>query len=206
MYFAGGTVDITVHRVDDVGKLHEVYPPSGGPWGGTLVDEHIYEFLEDIFGRTVLEKLQTESKTEYLDLCRMLELKKRQFSSEGNANLTLPSSLFEIYEEENSNENIADKLKRMYSDTVTKKRGRLIINQEIFCSMFKESIDSFTDSLKAIFRRPDMKNVNTLVLVGGYSECELLKTNIKETFKNKRVITPLEASTAVVKGKRFYTI
>ncbi|XP_060559263.1 heat shock 70 kDa protein 12A-like [Ruditapes philippinarum] len=201
----GGTVDITVHKVNQDGKLHEVYPPSGGPWGGTLVDEHIYNFLEDIFGRTVLEILKQESCTEMLDMVRTLELKKRQFKStsddEGKVNLTLPSSLFEIYQEENKTEDITDKLKRMYpKNEVTKKRGRLIIDEEIFSNMFEESIESLTDNIKAIFARPDMESINTLVLVGGYSECEILKTTIRETFRDKRVIIPEEAATAVVKG------
>jgi hypothetical protein len=109
----GGTVDITVHKVNQDGRLHEVYPPSGGPWGGTLVDEYIYNFLEDIFGRTVLETFKQESCTEMLDLRRTLELKKRKFKStskgEGKVNLSLQSILFEIYEKENKTEDITDK-------------------------------------------------------------------------------------------------
>jgi hypothetical protein len=49
-----------------------------------------------------------------------------------------------------------------------------------------------------------MESINTLVLVGGYSECEILKTTIRETFGDKRVIIPEEAVTAVVKGKTSY--
>ncbi|XP_053373616.1 heat shock 70 kDa protein 12A-like [Mercenaria mercenaria] len=200
----GGTVDITVHKVHNDEKLHEVYPPSGGPWGGTLVDEQIYEFLENLFGRKVLQILQKESKTETLDMHRTLELKKRQFKvmdeEDGKVNLTLPSSLYEIYDEENSEETFLDRLERLKSNKVQKKRGRLIIDQDIFHEMFMKSIDSLTEHLEAICRRHDMAEVKTLILVGGYSECDVLKQSIKDTFTDKHVIIPEEASSAVVKG------
>ncbi|XP_053373617.1 heat shock 70 kDa protein 12A-like [Mercenaria mercenaria] len=200
----GGTVDITVHKVQNDGKLHEVYPPSGGPWGGTLVDDHIYEFLENLFGRKVLEKLKTESTTETLDMHRTLELKKRQFrvtdEDDGKVNLTVPGSLYEIYEEENREERFLDRLERLYSNKVQKKWGRLIIDQNIFHKLFTESIDNLTEHLVAICRRHDMAGVNTFVLVGGYSECDVLKQSIKDIFTDKHMIIPEEASSAVAKG------
>jgi molecular chaperone DnaK (HSP70) len=82
----------------------------------------------------------------------------------------------------------------------------LIIDEEIFSKMFKESIDSLTNKIKAIFTRPDMESIGTLILVGGYSECEILKTTIRKTFSDKRVIIPAEAATAVVKGKTSYNL
>lgn len=45
----GGTVDVTVHKIDN-GKLIEVVPPSGDAWGSGKVDEEYGNFLERLFG------------------------------------------------------------------------------------------------------------------------------------------------------------
>lgn len=45
----GGTVDVTVHKIDN-GKLKEVVPPSGDAWGSGKVDEEYGTFLERLFG------------------------------------------------------------------------------------------------------------------------------------------------------------
>ena len=37
--FTGGTIDITVHEVQQDGHLKELYHANGGAWGGTFVDK-----------------------------------------------------------------------------------------------------------------------------------------------------------------------
>lgn len=197
-------MDITVYKVDKDEKFHEIYPPSGGPWGGTLVDEKMYEFIENIFGTKVLEIFKNECATEYLDLLNTLEIKKREFKSSADddykVNLSLPSSLSEIYEELNKNSTIAEKLKEKFLNSVVKTRGRLIVNKNLIQEMFEESIEYLKDHLNTIFEKPGIGDVKTIVMVGGYSECDVMKRVLKESFKDKRIIIPEEASNAVLKG------
>jgi hypothetical protein len=56
MYFnaiTGGTVDITVHVVNDWGNFKELHQPNGGAWGGTKVDEAYEAFLTNIVGKHI---------------------------------------------------------------------------------------------------------------------------------------------------------
>ena len=48
----GGTVDITMHKVECTQplQLSEVRAPSGGPWGSTFVDKEFEEFLRKLIG------------------------------------------------------------------------------------------------------------------------------------------------------------
>jgi len=46
----GGTVDVTVSELQscDPPRLKEVLPPSGGSWGGTLVDAEFRKFINEL--------------------------------------------------------------------------------------------------------------------------------------------------------------
>ena len=48
----GGTVDITVHEVEETKPLmlSEVREPSGGPWGSTFVDQEFVKFMSKLIG------------------------------------------------------------------------------------------------------------------------------------------------------------
>ena len=57
----GGTVDITVHRVEQTSplRLSEVREPSGGPWGSTYIDAEFERFLRRLIGEASWERLKT---------------------------------------------------------------------------------------------------------------------------------------------------
>ena len=43
-------MDITVHKVVSDGKVEEVIPPLGGPFGGNLVNEEFTKLLIQVLG------------------------------------------------------------------------------------------------------------------------------------------------------------
>lgn len=51
----GGTMDITVHEVQDKGTLKELHKANGGDWSGTKVDASFISLLADIVGNDVME-------------------------------------------------------------------------------------------------------------------------------------------------------
>lgn len=58
--YLGGTTDITVHQLEENNTLAELVPVNGGEWGGINVDKAYRQFLEDIFGSSVLEKFESD--------------------------------------------------------------------------------------------------------------------------------------------------
>lgn len=48
--FLGGTVDISAHEILEDDELRELHMASGGPWGGTVVDQEFEAFIENVTG------------------------------------------------------------------------------------------------------------------------------------------------------------
>ena len=197
----GGTVDITVHEVQRDGTLRELHAPSGGPWGGTVVDKGVNDFLDELFDSQVMREFRDECKTDDLDLQRTIELKKRT-CKEGDAKviLKLPNAVYEFFEEK-KDERFADTLPRtQFAKSVLKKRDRLHIDNGIFLKMFEKSKNSLVSHVENMFRKPALWNVKTIMMVGGFSESEIMREAVKQAFPSKQVTVPEQAGLAVVKG------
>ncbi|WAR14104.1 HS12B-like protein [Mya arenaria] len=82
----GGTVDITAHEVQKDGTLQTLTEPSGGKWGGTLVDDGFIEIFEGLFGKEVMKSLKTDpKKADYKrELDAEIEIKKKTVVVESN--------------------------------------------------------------------------------------------------------------------------
>ncbi|WAQ93669.1 HS12B-like protein [Mya arenaria] len=203
----GGTADITVHEVQHDGKLAALAAPSGGPWGGTLVDRQLNKFLIGLLGKDVIDKFSEECKPDKLDMDRMVEVKKRQInSSSDKVHIKLPNELFDLYKELKKKEFDKSLLSSNFSQTVSKKRDRLHVANTVFLDMFKESKESVINHVEAQLRHTDLRNVKTIMMVGGFSESQVMKEAIKERFEDKgyEVIVPEQAGLAVVKGAVMY--
>ena len=82
--FLGGTADISVHEKQGDGSLKNKHAPSGGPWGGIYVDENFATFLSEVFGTKALSTMQTN---DMYDMIRDIEVKKRKFESDSEADI-----------------------------------------------------------------------------------------------------------------------
>jgi molecular chaperone DnaK (HSP70) len=58
----GGTVDITVHKMNRDGTLTELIAPSGGDWGSTNINQEFGCLLKNLIGR---KHTKVISNTEY---------------------------------------------------------------------------------------------------------------------------------------------
>jgi len=56
-------VDVTVHEKNSDGTLKELHSPSGGPWGGTYVDENFIKWLTELFGEVTMKQFKEDQWT-----------------------------------------------------------------------------------------------------------------------------------------------
>ncbi|ETO14011.1 hypothetical protein RFI_23357, partial [Reticulomyxa filosa] len=63
-----GTADITCHQVLDEIHVLQIYPPSGGPWGSTYIDEAFWEMLCEIFGNEIMQEFTFKHPHEFIQL------------------------------------------------------------------------------------------------------------------------------------------
>uniref|UniRef100_A0A8C4RR44 Heat shock protein 12B n=1 Tax=Erpetoichthys calabaricus TaxID=27687 RepID=A0A8C4RR44_ERPCA len=96
----GGTVDLTVHQIEQVqGTLKELYKASGGPYGAVGVDLAFEEMLCKIFGKDFIDNFKAKRPAAWVDLMIAFEARKRT-AAPGRANainISLPFSFIDFY-------------------------------------------------------------------------------------------------------------
>ncbi|XP_021349338.1 heat shock 70 kDa protein 12A-like isoform X2 [Mizuhopecten yessoensis] len=200
----GGTVDITVHEVLEGLKLKEVYMANGGDWGGTMVDKEFEMLLSEILGADVFNEFKQKHVADYLELQRSFETKKRSISSATDAKITftLPISLMDTFADMHPNKTVEESISsnKKYANNLTWKMDRLRIKSELAQTMFRQSVQKIIDHVVELMEHTEVEQTQAILLVGGYSECPLLQTEISAKFPDKRLVIPNEAGLAVLKG------
>lgn len=199
----GGTIDITVHEVKDNGSVKELHKANGGDWGGTKVDALFTSLLVDIVGKGVMETFSSVHKYDFLLMLRDFEVKKRTINSKLDdiVTFTVPVSLSDTFREKNPECNITDvALKSKYGNQLTWKGDKLRMEAKLTRTLFDGICKHIVDHLTELFLHPAVKDVSSILLVGGFAESLMLQTAIREAFINKNVIIPKEAGLAVLKG------
>lgn len=189
---------------------------SSQEWGGTNVDEAYRQFLEDIYGIDVLEIFNSDPEyfLDYLEFWYYFESRKRDSSSfifnhYTKMHLVLPLVLSEIFLKKQrsqrvSHENLLNSLlknsKYCYKD-ITAQTGKLRMSKDFFRSFFNPTIDKLIAHLSLMFSDKLYSDIETILMVGGFSECKLVQEQIKQRFGNtKRLVFPSEANLSVLKG------
>ena len=202
----------TQHRSSCNGdnSLVEIHAPEGGKWGGNLVNEDLEDFMRTIFTEEVWDQFSKETryKKSYLGLSRKLELaKKKDFLLSDTVKIGIPGHLTELFRK------VHDQNLEKYIDgnhllktSVAVKNDKLKIKAAKMVSMFKRSIDLLTKRLRELDETLTANGIDTIVLVGGFSESKVVQEAMKEHFIGRTVITPEEPSLAVLKGKSFTQI
>ncbi|KAK3602824.1 hypothetical protein CHS0354_026375 [Potamilus streckersoni] len=198
----GGTADITVHEKQPDGTLKEVHKASGGAWGGTKVDEEFNQMIIKIIGAPVFKKFCDENKADHMEMLRELEVKKRYVRTDINDKITLkiPVALKHTYEE-NSGETIKDAIEQTpYRGKIQWTADKMRLDAELFRNLFHNCISNITTHLADLLEKPGVKGTTSLLMVGGFSECQLVQEAIRKAFPMAKVVIPHEAGLAVLKG------
>ncbi|XP_060569786.1 heat shock 70 kDa protein 12A-like isoform X2 [Ruditapes philippinarum] len=198
----GGTLDIAAHRVNGNFQFEEIIPPEGGPWGGDNINFKYEQFLQRISGAPAFSKFRNKNMEDFLMMQRHFENKKCAFNDRGdNAKVTmLVSESFRSLHEQHNREKLTESVRQMtISEDVEFKADKMRIKSTLFRSFFTETIDGILETVQDVLCKiPD--NIDTIICVGGFSDCQLLKESIRAKFPDKTVIIPPEASTTIMKG------
>lgn len=65
---------------------------------------------------------------------------------------------------------------------------------------FKESVNSVVEHVKHLLSQPENQGVDTILMVGGFSESYLLSSAVRINFQKMNVVIPTETELAVLKG------
>lgn len=204
----GGTIDITVHEVQYNGTLKEIHKANGGDWGGTKVDASFISLLADIVGNDVMKAFGSDHKYDFLEFLREFEVKKRTITPDLTEKVTfkVPINLLATFSNIRPGSDIKTAIisKPKYKNKLTWTGDKLRMDAELTKALFDESCKKIVDHLKQLFRHSSIKDVSSILLVGGFAESPMLQVAVREAFKNKKVIVPQDAGLAVLKGAVLY--
>ncbi|CAG2202059.1 unnamed protein product [Mytilus edulis] len=86
------------------------------------------------------------------------------------------------------------------SESVSCAGQKLSVKPEAFRKLFKSTIDSIIKHVDKLLKHPNLSDLHHIIMVGGFSECELVQTAMRQKFPNKKIIIPDEAGLAVLRG------
>lgn len=198
----GGTADITVHQRKPDGTIQEVVSPSGGPWGGKSIDEAFHKFLCEICGTKVMQDLKSTELEDYIDLFREFETKKRSIRNSVTSKIviTLPVSLTDLVKKQHTKFELAVEKSR-HKENVNYAKQKLHITPDAFRGLFKNTIDEIIKLVGKLLNNEKLEDLKTILMVGGFSECELLQDAVRSKIgAPRKLIIPEEAGLAVLKG------
>ncbi|XP_015225180.1 PREDICTED: heat shock 70 kDa protein 12A-like, partial [Cyprinodon variegatus] len=186
-----GTIDITVHEVQDGGTLKELHKVSGNNLGGQTVDRKFKHFLREIFPDGVWDEFQQNSPS---SAQRIMYDFTRLKQSDTDIQISPPHKLVSLAEKKSGRENF------IKSDLGASWDGDyIIISQNRLRSFFKESLKGITQNLREIFN--SVPNINYILLVGGYAQSKILQQHIIDQFEHQcEVLCPFSAQEAIVRG------
>lgn len=193
---------MTVHEVEQDGKLKELHQATGGRWGGVTVDREFYILLMRIFGPKVIEKANRKYPNEMLELLMDFEIKKRTFEPNQTMSVVIkvPACLHELFQNVNA-QTLPEYLKLSpMKNVIESKRDKLLIHPEVFNSLFSDSLACTVSHIQHLLDKPNLSGIKTILLVGGYSESPVVKEAMKRSFPNMRIINPEDCSLSVLKG------
>ena len=178
-------MDIAIHEVKSCGKLKAIYRPSGGVWGGTKVDDEFQAFLLKLCGMSAIKTL---SKHDMIEIQRSFENAKKKVNpaTQGFVHVKLPAQLLQNISLEVENCRVTG--------------DKLSISANMMRGFFEKTIKKITQHINNLLENPDLSDVDHLILVGGFSESQVLQAAMEEEFPRMSVHRVVHSQSAVVRG------
>ncbi|VDI31058.1 Hypothetical predicted protein [Mytilus galloprovincialis] len=202
----GGTTDIAIHEVTGENTLKEVHQACGGHWGGITVNKQFYNFLEKIFGNDVINSIKETNPSAFYSLLRNFENKKTSFKKEdegepeGQVTLRLPidwTNTFKAIRSLSLAENVE---KTIFHGRVKVNKDKFRIKNDLFRTFYDYSLENVIRELEKLLAKKELKDVQTLLVVGGHSASTVLTEALKTKFPKIGMVIPKDPGLAVLKG------
>uniref|UniRef100_A0A3B3QHL1 Heat shock protein 12B n=1 Tax=Paramormyrops kingsleyae TaxID=1676925 RepID=A0A3B3QHL1_9TELE len=200
----GGTVDLTVHQIEQPqGTLKELYKASGGPYGAVGVDMAFEAMLCQIFGADFIESFKAKRPAAWVDLTIAFEARKRT-ASPGRAtalNITLPFSFIDFYKRHRGH-SVETALRKSNMNIVKwSSQGMLRLTPEAMKELFQPTINNIVRHIEDMMKKPEVQGVRFLFLVGGFAESPMLQQAVQAVLgRSCRIIIPQDVGLTILKG------
>ncbi|KAM8898073.1 heat shock 70 kDa protein 12B isoform 2-T2 [Spinachia spinachia] len=200
----GGTVDLTVHQIEQPqGTLKELYKASGGPYGAVGVDLAFEAMLCQIFGEDFILSFKAKRPAAWVDLTIAFEARKRT-TAPGRANalnISLPFSFIDFYKR-HKGQSVEAALRRSNMNIAKwSSQGMLRLTQEAMNELFQPTIVNIVKHIEELMAKPEVRGIRFLFLVGGFAESPMLQRAVQRAVgRTCRIIIPHDVGLTILKG------
>lgn len=172
-----------------------------------MVNEKYRSMLRRLVGGDILSgEFKKEQGAEYNEMMRDFERKKKlfKFDSTETINTRFPTTLKDIIIKQ-LDCSIDDLIKdSSFKEDLKSRRDQMFIKPELFKTFFKESCDLTIMEIRDILDHPRCKDVSAVMMVGGYSESDMLQNAVKVAYPDLEVFVPVDGGLSVLKGAVIY--
>ena len=169
------------------------------------MDQAFEDLLIGMFNKRVYDRFVKESSDDWIELWRTFEGKKKTCGN-GDVIIRNIASLFDFYKEE-----IGSEFKDTLEDSVYSSRikvrggGKLQIDNSTMKGLFARSIESTLAHVKSKLEDDNAVGINTVLMVGGFSDAAVLQEAFKHEFDSHiNIVIPKDATSSVLRGAVIY--
>ncbi|XP_033738366.1 heat shock 70 kDa protein 12A-like [Pecten maximus] len=191
--------DISCHQHG--GFIRHLLPSKGSALGGDTVTEEYVKFLGKIFGEKYLVRLKEEYTEEYLDILHGFLARTRHISGEMNKFIGLHTQLLLTCFGRKKDD--VD-LSRFDGSVHINTSYRLRISMAQCQRLFEKYITAIERSIERIIQDERFEDFEYLLMIGEFSEFELVTRAIRKTFPQKKIIVSRDAGLSVLKGAVYF--
>jgi hypothetical protein len=138
-------------------------------------------------------------KAEVLEMENDIEMKKRDLKIDGRLHVRLLPALTGLCED--AGVSYKEKIKQSpYHEFVKIRGGKISFEPFLVKKIFESVVGEIANHIKTILETPKTAGVKTIILVGGFAECDIINKYIENEFPNYHVKIPLDPGLAVLKG------
>lgn len=114
----------------------------------------------------------------------------------------VPIKLSESYTEKNPGSDIrtAVNANPKYKNSIKWIGDKLRMEADLTKTLFNDTCKRIVNHMQELLKHSKVKDVSSIILVGGFAESPMLQAAIRNAFKDKKVIVPRDAGLAVLKG------
>lgn len=183
---------LSIVKKQEDGSSIEILKIISEPWSILDLVNEFDCFLIEMLGEELFQKVKNESRSGYEELIENFKAKfysaKYQYDRECKIAIRIPDSIFQSVQDEKNTD-----FKRLIDTSIYAKkieihRDRMHWKIDDFFDEFgKKPADRIIRLIKSV-PSGDLADVDTLLLVGGLSECDYVKQAVKRYFVQKHVV------------------
>ncbi|KAK3611854.1 hypothetical protein CHS0354_040526 [Potamilus streckersoni] len=160
------------------------------------------QFLEELVGVLVYDKFCVEQPDDHQRLVEsfQMQVELKSISRAFGVQLSLPDSLIQLYTKLTGKDFNSKLSLQEHLGPASLIKDKMKLKSSVWVSFFNYSVRNIVDHISQLLEKGGFVNLESIVMVGGFSECQLLQDAIRSKFPTIKVIIPADAGLAVLKG------